>query len=186
MIQSQIVLHRFEAVMRRAGWVARRCGPLRDHFPARGSQPAPRTIRWGAASPDGPLGLNAGVRGLWYGSFPASLRAPGDCSEATTFCVLKLQTLGPHPPTYSQQRGEPKEREGSSMVPWAFDGKALPRSGGEKSLDSQFKIVAGTFLELFELLEEYAPIWYTDQHHQRALTQILGKPLVRPVRLEKV
>jgi len=27
MIQSQIVLHRFEAVMRRAGWVARRSGP---------------------------------------------------------------------------------------------------------------------------------------------------------------
>jgi len=52
----------------------------------------------------------------------------------------------------------------------AFDGKALPRSGDEKSLDSQFKIVAEAFLELFELLEEYAPIWYTEEHHQRALT----------------
>ena len=77
MIQSQIVLHRFEAVMRRAGWVARRCGPL----PLAG--PLPRSagpssyleqLRWRVASPDGPLGLNAGVRGLWYGSFPASLR----------------------------------------------------------------------------------------------------------------
>ena len=56
------------------------------------------------------------------------------------------------------------------MVPRPFDGKALPRSGGEKSLDSQFKIVAEAFLELFELLEEYAPIWYTEEHHQRALT----------------
>jgi len=55
------------------------------------------------------------------------------------------------------------------MVPRPFDGKALPRSGGEKSLDSQFKIVAKAFLESFELLEEYAPIWYTEQHHKRAL-----------------
>ena len=56
------------------------------------------------------------------------------------------------------------------MVPRPFDGKALPRSEGEKSLDSQFRIVAEAFSELFELLEEYAPIWYTEQHHQRALT----------------
>jgi hypothetical protein len=63
------------------------------------------------------------------------------------------------------------------MVPLPFDGKALPRSGDEKSLDSQFKIVAEAFLELFELLEEYAPTWYSEQHHQRALTawQILQK-----------
>ena len=56
------------------------------------------------------------------------------------------------------------------MVPRPFDGKSLPRRGGEKSLDSQFKIVAEAFLELFELLKEYAPIWYTEQHHHRALT----------------
>jgi len=55
------------------------------------------------------------------------------------------------------------------MVPWPFDQKAVPRSGGEKSLDSQFKIVAEAFLESFELLEEYAPFWYTEQHHKRAL-----------------
>jgi hypothetical protein len=63
------------------------------------------------------------------------------------------------------------------MVPWPFDRKARPRSGGEKSLDSQFKIVAEAFLESFELLEEYAPVWYTEQHHKRALTacRILDK-----------
>ena len=55
------------------------------------------------------------------------------------------------------------------MVPWPFDGKALPRSGSEKLLDSQFKIVAEAFLYLFELLEEYAPTWYSEQQHQRAL-----------------
>jgi hypothetical protein len=55
------------------------------------------------------------------------------------------------------------------MVPRLFAGKSLPRRGGQKSLDSQFKIVAEAFLESFELLEEYAPIWYTRRHHKRAL-----------------
>ena len=41
------------------------------------------------------------------------------------------------------------------MVPRSPDEKAGPRSGGEKSLDAQFKIVAEAFLESFELLEEY-------------------------------
>ena len=58
------------------------------------------------------------------------------------------------------------------MVAWPFDGKALPRSGCEKSLDSQLRIVAEAFLESFELLEEYAPIWYTVQHHKRALNAL--------------
>jgi hypothetical protein len=55
------------------------------------------------------------------------------------------------------------------MVPPSFHEKAVPRSGAEKSLVSQFEIVAEAFLESFELLEEYAPIWYTEQHHKRAL-----------------
>jgi len=96
--------------------------------------------------------------------------------------VLTTQTLGPQPLLWYPQPREPKEREGSNMVPWPFDGKSLPRSGGEKSLDSQFEIVAEGFLELFELLEEYAPIWYTEDHHRRALTtwRILQKPKLSP------
>jgi len=40
MIESQIGLHRFEAVMRCAGWVARRYGPpLRSHPVAAGPNP---------------------------------------------------------------------------------------------------------------------------------------------------
>ena len=56
------------------------------------------------------------------------------------------------------------------MAPRLLAGKSLPRRGGAKSLDSQFKIVAEAFLELFELLKEYASIWYTERHHHRALT----------------
>ena len=55
------------------------------------------------------------------------------------------------------------------MVPRPFNGKSLPRSRGKRSLVAQFEIVAEAFLESFELLEEYAPIWYTEQHHERAL-----------------
>ena len=40
MIQSQIVLHRFDAVMRRAGWVARSAAPLAGPLPARLQVPA--------------------------------------------------------------------------------------------------------------------------------------------------
>jgi hypothetical protein len=55
------------------------------------------------------------------------------------------------------------------MVPRPFNGESLPRSRGKKSLVAQFEIVAEAFLESFGLLEEYAPIWYTEQHHKRAL-----------------
>ena len=55
------------------------------------------------------------------------------------------------------------------MVPRVSRRKGVPRSGGEKSPDTPFNTVAEAFLESFELLEEYAPIWYTEQHHQRAL-----------------
>ena len=29
--------------------------------------------------------------------------------------------------------------------------------------------------ELFVLLEEYAPMWYTQEHHDRALKALLGR-----------
>jgi hypothetical protein len=29
--------------------------------------------------------------------------------------------------------------------------------------------------ELFELLEDYAPTWYTEEHHNRALAALLGR-----------
>ena len=33
--------------------------------------------------------------------------------------------------------------------------------------------------ELFELLEDYAPTWYTEEHHNR-LASALGEPLIMP------
>ena len=63
------------------------------------------------------------------------------------------------------------------MSPVAIRRKDPASKWGEESLESQFEIVAEAFLESFELLEEYAPVWYTEQHHKRALTacRILDK-----------
>ena len=43
--------------------------------------------------------------------------------------------------------------------------------------NAECKIVADAFMELFELLEEYTPVWYTEQHHCRAFaaTHVLQK-----------
>ena len=38
----------------------------------------------------------------------------------------------------------------------------------DEELESRFKTVAAGFVELFELLEAYAPAWYTEEHHNRA------------------
>jgi len=47
--------------------------------------------------------------------------------------------------------------------------RALPQSKMQETLESQCKTVAEAFLELFDLLEEYAPAWYTEEHHNRAI-----------------
>lgn len=31
--------------------------------------------------------------------------------------------------------------------------------------------------ELFQLLEDYAPTWYTEKHHNRAVAALLGRPV---------
>lgn len=49
------------------------------------------------------------------------------------------------------------------------DKPGQPQGEKEGPLDWEFTIVAEAFLELFELLQEYAPPWYTEQQHNRAL-----------------
>ena len=55
------------------------------------------------------------------------------------------------------------------MDPRRVDKPGPPEGENAKLSDLEFKIVVQAFLELFELLQEYAPIWYTEQHHNRAL-----------------
>jgi len=54
------------------------------------------------------------------------------------------------------------------MSPQHSDQGRLP-PGKRDIPPAKFKIVARAFLELFELLEEYAPVWYTEKHHNRAV-----------------
>ena len=46
----------------------------------------------------------------------------------------------------------------------------------EKSdaLQPQLASVVEAFRELFDLLEEYAPPWYTEEHHNRAVAALRG------------
>lgn len=43
-------------------------------------------------------------------------------------------------------------------------------------LDEMRRTSSKSILEdLFELLEEYAPAWYTEEHHDRAVTALLNR-----------
>jgi hypothetical protein len=42
-----------------------------------------------------------------------------------------------------------------------------PRQKSDAS-KTQLSFVAEAFLELFKLLERYAPVWYTEEHHKQA------------------
>ena len=54
------------------------------------------------------------------------------------------------------------------MKPEHFHLSSLPPS--ERNFPvAKFELVAKAFLELFELLEEDAPVWYSEQNHNRAV-----------------
>lgn len=46
--------------------------------------------------------------------------------------------------------------------------------GGEKSdtFQAQLAYVADVFAELFRLMEEYAPAWYTEEHYNRTASAL--------------
>lgn len=46
-----------------------------------------------------------------------------------------------------------------------------PRKKSDAS-QTQLAFVAEGFLELFKLLEQYAPVWYTEEHHNRAVAAL--------------
>jgi len=68
----------FEAMMRRAGWVARR-RPLAGPLSPCGSQPAPRRLAGRIVCPNGPAGLTAGVRESRY-------KGPAPCANDRRGC----------------------------------------------------------------------------------------------------
>ena len=52
-----------------------------------------------------------------------------------------------------------------------------PKDRGEgghenSALEAESGYVEEVFRELFNLLEQYAPVWYTEEHHNRALAAL--------------
>jgi len=55
------------------------------------------------------------------------------------------------------------------------DSEVEERSGDRRkkaAREGQAVAVADVFRELFNLLEQYAPTWYTEQHHNRAVAAL--------------
>jgi hypothetical protein len=66
-------------------------------------------------------------------------------------------------------RGQENQRV-ISVDPKSIDERINSREAHVQPIEKQqFDLLANSFQELFTLLEEYAPVWYTKQHHQRAL-----------------
>ena len=40
------------------------------------------------------------------------------------------------------------------------------------ALQAQFSSLVEVFREMFDLLGEYAPLWYTEEHHRRAVAAL--------------
>ena len=58
------------------------------------------------------------------------------------------------------------------MKPQAFD-QETELSGKKQDLrEAQVATVTETLVELFELLEDYAPVWYTEEHHHHAVAAL--------------
>jgi hypothetical protein len=68
------------------------------------------------------------------------------------------------------------------MTPDRFDEGSLTYRGQQDTHAMEFTVVARAFLELFDLLDEYAPVWYTEQHHNRA---VVAQRLIRAINAKK-
>ena len=49
---------------------------------------------------------------------------------------------------------------------------------------TQLAFVEEVFLGLFKLLEQYAPVWYTEEHHNRAASALRVLQAPRPLTKE--
>ena len=62
----------------------------------------------------------------------------------------------------------------------------MSRGPRQKSVvtQKQLTFVEEVFLELFKLLERYAPVWYTEEHHNRAAGALRVLQAARPLTKE--
>ena len=56
-----------------------------------------------------------------------------------------------------------------NVQPQQRDEALLEQSSKQEFRDLRFKALAQAFLELADLLEDYAPVWYTERNRNRVL-----------------
>lgn len=62
-----------------------------------------------------------------------------------------------------------------------FDEMSRGRRQKSDASQTQLSFVEEAFLELFKLLEQYAPVWYTEEHHNHAAAALLLLQKPRPL-----
>ena len=77
----------------------------------------------------------------------------------------------------------------NTMIDSEFDKPNLrPESKqgpGQNERQTQSPSEAEVLLELFNLLEQYAPMWYAEEHHNRAVAALRSPPEVPKTPLER-
>lgn len=67
-------------------------------------------------------------------------------------------------PEFDEGSPRPERRQGSAQ--------GEVQSDKSKDFRAQSVFTAEVLREFFNLLEEYAPVWYTEQHHDRAVVAL--------------
>lgn len=67
-------------------------------------------------------------------------------------------------PEFDEENPRPETRHGCAQ--------SGVQSDNANAFRAQSVFTASVLLEFFNLLEEHAPVWYTEQHHDRALVAL--------------
>lgn len=67
-------------------------------------------------------------------------------------------------PEFDEQNPRPESRHGCAQ--------GAVQSDKANAFQAQSVFAASVLLEFFNLLEAHAPLWYTEQHHDRALVAL--------------
>ena len=65
-----------------------------------------------------------------------------------------------------------------------FDEMSRDQRQKSEASQTQLSFVEEAFLELFKLLEQYAPVWYTEEHHNQSAAALLLLQEHRPLTKE--
>ena len=67
-------------------------------------------------------------------------------------------------PEFDEEKPRPERRQGCAQ--------SEVQSDKANAFRAQSLFMASVLREFFNLLEEHAPVWYTEQHHDRAVVSL--------------